>query len=95
MRVRATRDFRANVAGFVQDFAEGQELEGETGQYLADTGAPVELVDEEPDEQLDLQRPAVRDSKDTWIEYAVAQGMDRDEAEKATKEQLVDRFKDA
>jgi hypothetical protein len=93
MRVRATRDFRANVDGFVQDFAAGQELSGHTASYLHSTGAPVEAVDE-PEADQTAARPGVRDAKDAWVGYAIAQGLPRDEAEQLTKDQLVERFKD-
>ncbi len=41
----------------------------------------------------DGSAPDGRASKDTWVEYAVAQGMDREEAEKADKSDLVAALK--
>jgi hypothetical protein len=40
----------------------------------------------------DDDRPAKSDAKAVWLDYAVAQGADRDEAEAATKADLVDRY---
>lgn len=37
-------------------------------------------------------RPTKSDNKDVWVEHAVAQGMDRDEAEASTKAALVDAY---
>lgn len=37
-------------------------------------------------------KPAKADSKATWVDYAVSQGADRDEAEASTKQQLVDTY---
>jgi hypothetical protein len=36
--------------------------------------------------------PAKADAKAVWVDYAVTQGADRDEAEAATKADLVDRY---
>lgn len=37
-------------------------------------------------------RPSAAGAKAAWVEYAVAQGMDRDEADKLTRDQLVDAY---
>ena len=36
--------------------------------------------------------PNKSDVKSDWVDYAVASGMDRDEANEATKDDLIDRF---
>lgn len=40
----------------------------------------------------DTQTPASSDKKAVWVDHAVAQGMDRDEAEAMTKADLVDTY---
>lgn len=37
--------------------------------------------------------PAKVASKDVWVAYAVAHGMSQEDAEAATKDQLIDRYK--
>jgi hypothetical protein len=39
-----------------------------------------------------LERPARSASKAEWIAYAVAQGAEQDDAEAATKEQLIEQY---
>lgn len=36
--------------------------------------------------------PNVSDKKQAWIDYAVTQGLDEDEASSLTKDELVERF---
>lgn len=36
--------------------------------------------------------PAKSALKDEWVDYAVSQGMDRDEAEAMTKQDLIDEY---
>lgn len=43
-------------------------------------------------EQAPEAVPNRSDTKDVWVDYAVTQGADRDEAESATKDQLVDEY---
>lgn len=50
----------------------------------ADQGAPVE--NHSPDND---GPPAKSANKGDWVEYAVAQGADRDEAEASTKDDLI------
>jgi len=38
------------------------------------------------------ERPAKSAPKSAWVDYAVARGMDRDEAESSTKDALIERF---
>lgn len=42
--------------------------------------------------RLTDDRPAVNDRKAAWVDYAVAQGADRDDAEALTKDDLVDQY---
>jgi hypothetical protein len=46
----------------------------------------------EPQPSSQPEPPATSARKDEWIEYAVSQGMGRDEAETWTKDQLVTAF---
>lgn len=62
-------------------------------------GESVEIEDELGDsllEQNDVwrrsDRPDTSDLKDDWVDYAVSQGMDRDEAEDRTKDELINEF---
>lgn len=41
---------------------------------------------------LAQSRPGDRDTKPAWVSFAVSQGMDADEAEAATKGDLIERF---
>ncbi|MFD6035728.1 hypothetical protein ACFWHF_14475 [Streptomyces griseoincarnatus] len=45
-------------------------------------------------EQPEVSRPALNDTKDAWVDYAVARGWSRDDAEASTKAQLVAQFKE-
>ncbi|SDM77305.1 hypothetical protein [Streptomyces wuyuanensis] len=60
-------------------------------------GAPpvVEAPDGDgvvPATEVNQEPPARSASKATWVEYAVAQGLLREDAEKATRDQLADRY---
>jgi len=39
-------------------------------------------------------RPAAGEPKSAWVDYAVSQGVVREEAERLTKADLLDRYKD-
>lgn len=39
-----------------------------------------------------VARPALTDRKADWVGYAVAQGMDPDDAEALTKQDLIDKY---
>lgn len=58
---------------------------------------PVEGDGDGDDSAVDLpadgSAPKPAANKDTWVEYAVSQGMDRDEAAKASKKDLVEALK--
>lgn len=58
-------------------------------EVVAAPEAPTEMAPA-PDPQPEApDRPGVRDSKAAWVEYAVTQGMDRDEAEATSKPDLM------
>lgn len=59
-------------------------------KLLVDRGLLVEKVDD-ADKDTDGP-PAKSANKADWVEYAVSQGADRDEAEKATKDDLVAQY---
>lgn len=82
-RVRAREAFRAVHNSLVLSYEAGEIIEGDIAQYLTETGSPVESVD------VEVRRPAPYASKPDWVDYAVAQGMDRDKAEALTKADLV------
>lgn len=75
----------------------GMVAEGEPDAGFVDPGG-VRAFDVAADAGIESAagdgRPAQAANKDAWVEYAVAQGFDRDEAEAATKAELIDRFKD-
>jgi len=52
--------------------------------------ASEEAPAEDEDEYVDV--PSKGDSKADWVEFAASQGMDRDEAEGLTKQDLIDQF---
>lgn len=67
--------------------------------YFRSQGYGVEEIEpdepepaEEPDDEP--KAPARSASKADWAAYAIAQGVDADEAEKLTRDQLAERFLD-
>ena len=54
-----------------------------------DAPEPVEEPEDEP------KPPARSASKADWVAYATSQGMDADEADKLTRDQLAERFLDS
>lgn len=63
-------------------------------QALADNPASDwrRVDDPEPAEESEPSRPAKSAAKGAWVEWAVAQGADRAEAEKATKDDLITAY---
>lgn len=61
-------------------------------QEAAETEHAEAAADGTPITDGQVDRPVKSASKADWVEYAVAQGMDRAEAEKATKANLVERY---
>lgn len=62
---------------------------------LSDPGsvdAGVEAAKKVAEAEEKSSRPAQSDNKAAWVDYAVTQGADRDEAEAGTKQQLVDTY---
>ena len=56
---------------------------------------PVGFVSDQPTANPgvgELIRPAASAAKTAWVEFAVEQGLDREAAEKLTRDQLVERF---
>jgi hypothetical protein len=61
-----------------------------------DTPGATEGSPEEPSEGVtepEPTKPTVNDSKADWVEYAVSQGIIRDDAEAFTKQQLINQLK--
>lgn len=50
--------------------------------------------EEAPQEPVVLERPAKSASKADWKAYAVQEGMDEDEADKATRDELAAKYAD-
>lgn len=44
----------------------------------------------EDDDEVDVPKPS--DAKAVWVDFAVSQGLDREEAEGYTKQELLDEF---
>jgi hypothetical protein len=53
---------------------------------------PPGTAPSEDDGPAALERPARSASKAEWVAYAVAQGAEQDDAEAATKDQLIERY---
>lgn len=49
-------------------------------------------TDEPPQPPPTDERPPVSAAKAEWVDHAVAQGMSRDDAESATKQELIERY---
>lgn len=49
-------------------------------------------VESEDDPQVAVAEPSKTDGKSVWVDYAVAHGMSRKDADAATKAALVERF---
>lgn len=61
----------------------------------ADPGSGWRCLEPDPaPEPVVLERPTRSASKADWKTYAVAQGMDEDEAEKATRDELAAKYAD-
>lgn len=63
--------------------------------YFKRSGYKVETIGEPEPAAVEEQpggRPKASANKPEWVAYAVAQGMDPADAEKATKEQLIAAF---
>jgi hypothetical protein len=70
-------------------FEEAKALEPEPEpEFKSALDTPEESEEAEEVDEL----PKTSDSKATWIDYAVAQGSDREEAESMTKQELVDFY---
>lgn len=60
--------------------------------------APVEVPIPEPEpdpaevESVDVQPPKQYDAKPEWVEFAVSNGLDREEAESLTKAELIELY---
>ena len=69
------------------DAAEIYRLEAEG--FIEDVEIPETIEDFDLDSDSGDGPPAESANKDAWIEYAIRKGHDRDEAEKATKADLI------
>lgn len=58
---------------------------------ISDPGS-AEVGEAEAEESSSEAAPAKSDNKAAWVDYAVSQGADRDEAEGLTKAELQDRY---
>lgn len=65
------------------------------GDKLVDPSAePAPESEPEPEEEAELEpvKPAQADPKAAWIDWAVSQGADTDEAEALTKAELIEFY---
>jgi hypothetical protein len=85
---RAVRENLAAVGAEHGMYVEGNELIDPT----ADPSAPEPAAEVEP--EAEAGPPAQADNKATWIDWAVSQGADPDEAEALTKAELVEFYGD-
>lgn len=67
-------------------------LDDERAAYLLRTGMVQQASDDDLPDDAPGERPKQSDPKADWVEYAVACGYDRDEAESLTKQDLVDQL---
>lgn len=74
-----------------------ERIEPDDGGESEGTAASDPVVADEPEaddggeaEEQVVERPARADPKAAWVDYHVAQGLDRDEAESMTKADLID-----
>ncbi|MGI5418659.1 hypothetical protein [Actinomadura luteofluorescens] len=85
--------YERGVAGHVAERVQPEPDSGEAArlQALADDPASDwrRVDDPAPAEQPEPSRPAKSAAKGAWVEWAVSQGADRAEAEKATKDDLI------
>lgn len=49
-------------------------------------------VESEDDPQVAVSEPAKTDAKSAWVDFAVAHGMSRKDADAATKAELVEQY---
>jgi len=62
------------------------------GDAVTDAEGAAEPDDAEPEPTEVGEKPAGNASHDEWVAYAVAQGVDQEEAEALSRDQLRDRF---
>lgn len=86
--VAARSDETVTRAGWDNLAALLRERRGESAPEPART----ESADEEPAEADEGSAPAKNDNKAAWVDYAISQGVERDEAEGLTKADLVEMF---
>ncbi|MEV8432001.1 hypothetical protein ACWHLZ_28055 [Streptomyces chartreusis] len=71
---------------------------GEAERYAAladDPSSGWRCVEPDPEpEPVILERPAKSASKADWKAYAIQEGMDEDEADKATRDELAAKYAD-
>lgn len=74
---------------------QGRTEGGETRWFGPGDEVPAEFADSitNPDVWEDADEvPARSDNKAAWVDYAVAKGADREEAEASTKDDLVEQY---
>jgi hypothetical protein len=75
----------------------GSEEEQRLVELVAKGEGGWHRLDDEPPaapEPVVLERPAKSASKADWVAYAVAQGLDEEAAEKATRDELAAKYAD-
>ena len=81
-------DGQAGAAGIAaaEDPATGEGSSVEEGSAALPTRLPEE------GEEVAVKQPAKSAGKGQWVEFAVSQGADREEAEAQTKDQLIEQY---
>jgi hypothetical protein len=73
------------------EYAAERPDEGQSTPFEPDPEAEAAALDED-DSAAEDARPKGNASHEAWIDYAVAQGMARDDAEALSRDELRDRF---
>lgn len=90
IEVSAAEAKRGEGLGFLADPDDVPEVDpDDEGLAIVVTSDGVEHVGELP---AAAARPAQAANKDAWVDFAVSQGADRDEAEAKTKAELIDAY---
>jgi len=87
----ASTDETARLALAAVGVEHGMYVEGDR---LVDPSAPAEPepAPEPEAEPASSGRPVVADNKATWVDWAVSQGLEREDAESLTKAELVELY---
>lgn len=102
MLTRTVHGLRNPNTGRAESFTPGDTLPTWAEELVTNPQAFAEPADArataapaEDEEQAEDEGPPARSaSKPEWVDYAVSEGVDRDDAESMTKDDLIARFGD-